>query len=281
VSTTVVLDCTGSNLGKFALPAGALLAGYDTGSSGIAWTKAQYAAHPGTVRIDQDAAASDFTADILDVERGAATPAECARWYHRTLISYDSAARPGQRHPGIYVSASSVTTVVNALIAGGVTSGPGLWVANWNLSDPQAIAEVAAAAGPFPVIGVQWRDAGLFDVSVFSTAWLAVVSGTVAAPPPVVPPVAHQYPVPAGVVTAVRPNVTITWEPGTPLSPHWRVQVVRDAGGKPGSDAASEVTSMLTVLPHVSLTMPGPGKYWRRVQAAGDSPFTAWERFTA
>jgi hypothetical protein len=98
-------------------------------------------------------------------------------------------------------------------------------------------------------------------------------------PPP--PPPASQYPVPAGVVDAVRPNVTITWEPGTPRSPHWRVQVVRDAGGKPGSDPASEVTSMVTVLPHVSLTLPGPGAYWRRVQAAGDSPFTAWQEFTA
>jgi hypothetical protein len=271
VSTTVVLDCTGSNLGKFTLPAGALYAGYDTGSSGIAWTKAQYAAHPGTVRIDQDAGASDFTADILDVERGAATPAECARWYQQALVRYHGGARPGQRHPGIYVSASGVTAVVNALLAGGVTSGPGLWVADWNLSDPQAIAEVAAAAGPFPVIGVQWRDAGLFDVSVFSTAWLAAVSGAAAPPPP-----ASQYPLPVPA-TAVRPMVTITWAPGTPASPHWRAQVAADGNGKPGA----EVGSLVTVLNHATFSLPRAGKYWARVQAAGDSPFTAWQEFTA
>jgi hypothetical protein len=277
MSTTVVLDCTGSNLGKFALPAGALLAGYDTGSSGIAWTKAQYAAHPGTVRIDQDAGASDYTADILDVERGAATPAECAHWYQQALARYHGGARPGQRHPGIYVSASGVTAVANALIAGGFQFGPGLWVANWNLSDPQAIAEVAAAAGPFPVIGVQWRDAGLFDVSVFSTAWLAAVSGTVAAPPPVVPPVAHQYPVPASTGVSVHPAVNVGWPQGAPVSPHWRVEVAKDNGGKPGE----VVASIVTVVNHATLGLTAPGKYWARVQAAGDSPFTAWREFTA
>lgn len=277
MSTTVVLDCTGSNLGKFTLPAGALYAGYDTGSSGIAWSKAQYAAHPGTIHIDQDAAATDFTADILDVERGAATPAECAHWYRSALASYNSGKRPGQRHPSLYMSASAVTAVASALTAGGVTSGPGLWVANWNLSDPQAIGQVAAAAGPFPVIGVQWRDAGLYDVSVFSTAWLTAVSGTAHVPPPPPPPAPHQYPVPASVGVSVHPAVNIAWPQGSPVSPHWRVQVAKDSGGKPGEIVASIVTA----VPHVTLGVTGPGVYWVQVQAAGDSPFTPWERVVA
>jgi hypothetical protein len=275
MSTTVVLDCTGSNLGKFKLPAGALYAGYDTGSSGIAWSRAQYAAHPGTVHIDQDAGASDFTADILDVERGAATPGECAAWYRWAVAKFNAGLRPGQRHPSIYMSASTVTAVVNALVAGGVTSGPGLWVANWNLSDPQAIAEVAAA-GPFPVIGVQWRDAGLYDVSVFSTAWLAAVSGAAPKPPPPPPP-PHQYPVPASVGVSVHPAVNVAWPQGSPASPHWRVQVAKDDGGKPGE----VVASIVTAVPHATLGLTAPGRYWARVQAAGDSPFTPWREFTA
>ena len=68
-SAVVGYDLIGANIGH--APAGAQLAGYSTGSGGIPWTAAQWAAHPGTVRIDQDAAASDPTADVLDVEGGA------------------------------------------------------------------------------------------------------------------------------------------------------------------------------------------------------------------
>jgi hypothetical protein len=145
-------------------------------------------------------------------------------------------------------------------------------VANWNLSDAAAVAEVLAAAGPFPVIGVQWRNAGLYDASVFSSAWLAAVSGAPATPAP-----AAAYPVPAAVTVAVRPMVTITWEPGTPLAPHWRGQVAADAGGKPGE----VIAELVVTSPHWSVTLPRPGKYWLRLQAAANSPFTAWQPLTA
>jgi len=92
------------------------------------------------------------------------------------VASFRSAARPGQRWPAIYTSASNVTPLVNALIAGGVTSGCGLWVANWNLTDAQAVAAVQNAAGPFPIIGVQWHSGAYYDTDVFSGAWLARVS---------------------------------------------------------------------------------------------------------
>ena len=36
------------------VPKDCLLCGYDTGSSGIAWTKAMWDAHPGAVHIDQE-----------------------------------------------------------------------------------------------------------------------------------------------------------------------------------------------------------------------------------
>ena len=151
-------------------------AGYTTGSSDIRWTAQDWAHHPGAVRIDQDARASEVTADVLDVERGAATNVGAAHWYTMALRSFQAGTRPGQRHPAIYTSASNVTPLVNALIAGGVHSGPGLWVANWNLSDPQAAAEVAAASGPYPVIGVQFSSGPFFDSNVFSTTWLNAVS---------------------------------------------------------------------------------------------------------
>lgn len=177
---TLAVDATHSNVG--AIPRGMQAAGYTTGSGGIAWTSADWNAHPGAVRIDQDAGASDHTADVLDVETGAATPGECALWARLTKANYNSAARKGQREPAIYTSAGNVTTVVNALMHDGTTSGVYLWIANWNLTEAQAQAEVLAAAGPFPICGLQYTDhAVVYDNDVFSSAWLSKVSG---APPP-------------------------------------------------------------------------------------------------
>lgn len=174
------------------LPAGArAYAGYSTGSGDVPWTEPDFAARATSLgpclRIDQDPAASVPTADILDVERGAATVQDCAWWVKRAQAHFSAGTRPGQRRPAIYMSASVVPGVVNALISGGVTSGAGLLVANWSLTRAQAVADVLAASGPFPVIGVQWSDAGLYDVDVFSLAWLAGQSGKPAPVPPPVP----------------------------------------------------------------------------------------------
>jgi hypothetical protein len=166
-------DATHDNISH--LPRGQA-AGYSTGTGGVPWTAHDWAAHPGAVRIDQDPAASDPTADILDVENGAATLADCAPWAQRALADFRSAARRGQRSPAIYMSQSNVTPVVNSLIAGGVMSGIGLWIANWDLTRAGAAAEVNAASGPFPIVGIQYNNAGLYDESVFSSAWLQNVS---------------------------------------------------------------------------------------------------------
>jgi hypothetical protein len=184
VSIVFACDVTAANYGR--QPAGLQLAGYSTGGSGIAWTAAMWAAHPGAVRIDQDPAATVVTADVLDVENGAVPVGSprVATWAQDAMISYAEAKRPGQRQPAVYCSASNVTANVNALIAGGVRSGVGLWVANWNLTSAQSVAEVLAASGPFPVIGVQYTDEGDLDLDVFSAVWLDTVSGKPAPQPP-------------------------------------------------------------------------------------------------
>jgi hypothetical protein len=177
VSIVIGYDATHANIGS--LPRGAQVAGYSTGTGSVPWTAADWAAHPGALRICQDSQASDTIADYLDVELNAATPGVCARWAKAALANWTAATRPGQRKPAIYMSASTVTTVVNALIAGGVRSGVGLVVANWNLTQAQAVAQVAQASGPFPIVGIQFRDPGPYDVNVFSGEWLAQVSGYV------------------------------------------------------------------------------------------------------
>jgi hypothetical protein len=173
MSVVVGHDAIHANIGR--LPAGPC-AGYTTGSADIRWTANDWITHPGAVRICQDAAASDHTADVLDVERYAATNAEAAGWFKAAEKAYLSGARPGQRSPAIYTSASNVTPLVNALIAGGVKDGCGLWVANWNLTQVQAYADVVNAAGPFPIVAVQWASGQYYDTDVFSGSWLARVS---------------------------------------------------------------------------------------------------------
>jgi hypothetical protein len=181
IATVTVCDAIRINIGQ--LPKG-LAAGYTTGSGIVPWGPADWKAHPGAVRICQDPAASDTTADILDVESGAATTAVAARWAEGAVADYAAGKRPGQRSPAIYMSLSNVTPVVNALIAGGIHEGPGLWIANWNLSAAEAVALIHASGGPFPVIGVQHRNAGAYDVSEFSKPWLDAVSGDPPAHPP-------------------------------------------------------------------------------------------------
>ena len=128
----------------------------------------------------------------------------------------------------------------------------------------------------------QWTDSATFngvhpvDMNAFKGTFAEFISlVTTGKKAPVQQP--PRYPVPAAVTAAVRPMVTITWEAGTPLSPHWRGQVHADAAGKPG-----EVIAQLVVTsPHWTVALPHPGKYWYRVQAAGNSPFTPWQPLTA
>jgi hypothetical protein len=173
ISIVLAYDAIHSNV--HLLPKG-LAMGYSTGSGIVPWTEADWAAHPGAVRICQDVGATDATADVLDVERGAATFADCPGWAKRAMASFEAVRRPGQRTPAIYTSASNVTSVVNALVKGGVAAGVGLIIANWNLSEATAAAEVMAASGPFPIQGFQYRNMGAFDADVLNDEWVLHVS---------------------------------------------------------------------------------------------------------
>jgi len=194
MSITVVTgwDATHSNLPH--APRTGQGAGYTTGSAGIAWLPPDWVSHPGAVRIDQDAGASDGTADVLDVENGAATPSECPGWVLKARASFNAGTRKGQREPAIYVNESNIHLVATALADAKIT-GVGLWVANWSLSQAQAEFMVANASGPYPVVAVQYSDqggGGTFDLDVFSKNWLDKVSG--ATPPPAKGPVWNEIP---------------------------------------------------------------------------------------
>lgn len=171
-------DVTGANIAH--APQGAPLASYVTGTGPVPAPPSFWAANPGAVRIDQTPAGTgwDALADVDDYERGAVTLAELAPRAQARMDAFARAARPGQREPAVYASASSITPVVNALIGGGVTSGVGLWVANWSIGEATALADVLNASGPFPIVAVQYASGQFYDTNVFSEAWLGRVSGT-------------------------------------------------------------------------------------------------------
>jgi hypothetical protein len=189
-------------------------AGYVTGGGGIAWTAADWAAHPGAVRIDQDPLARNPTADVLDVEGGAATAAECAGWHKSATADFTAGVRPGQRHPAFYCNLGTLPSVADNLVASGIT-GAGLWLAAGTfLTLAEAAALVTwgtALGGPFPVIGVQLLGAAAdYDVDVFSQAWLAAVSGPVKPPPP---PPGYQYAAPASLAAhGGHTSFSATWD---------------------------------------------------------------------
>src|SRR5215469_11283202 len=176
MTTVTGWDATRSNLPH--APRTGQAAGYTTGTPDIAWAASDWAAHPGAVRIDQDAAAGDGTADALDVESGAATAAECPGWVRRARASFAAATRKGQREPVIYVNGSNITLVANALKAAGIT-GVGLWLADPGVSLAEAEAKITGASGPYPIVGVQYAWTAQYDLDVWDKTWLDTVSGAV------------------------------------------------------------------------------------------------------
>lgn len=172
MSITIVLDATHRNID--AIPAGTLAALYTTGTPDIKATQQDFANHPNAVHICQDHG-SDTTADIIDMENGAATPQDAVNFINNARHSFWTVERPGQRWPGIYLSRSRVTEQANALVAAKLTDVP-LWIAQWGDPETLAVAEIAHTSGPFPVIGLQIRNQNVDDFSVFSTEWLNAVS---------------------------------------------------------------------------------------------------------
>jgi hypothetical protein len=178
-------DATHENIAH--LPPGQSL-GYSTGTETVKWTQADWAAHPGAVRLDQSPTVEpeiDAASDGDDYENSAVTLGELAPRAHQRIAAFKAGTRPGQRRPIVYCSRVNVHDVADALIAGGikgtVTGFGGLGVADWNNDLTAARDEVANASGPFPIVWRQYANMGTFDAGVASVPWLTTTS---AAPPP-------------------------------------------------------------------------------------------------
>lgn len=183
--TIDIFDAITSN--EHTLSPDSQVAGYTTGA-GIAWTAQQFANHTKphpAVRIDQDPNATDPTADVLDVERGAATVAEIPGWLTLARASFHAGTRPGQRWPAIYCSLNTLDSAIQMLEHGGFTDCPFAIAELTNRGD--AINKVSSASGPFPRIWHQYRFGNTFDSGIASVPWLTNVSGTVATTPEIPP----------------------------------------------------------------------------------------------
>lgn len=149
------------------------------------------------------------------------------------------------------------------------------WVAAYRATEPSVPHRLWQFTSAFQVPGVGSCDCSVFHGTVDELAALAYHPAVTPPPAP-----APQYPVPTALSQTVQPiEVHFGWQPGTPLSPHWRYQVVHWLAGKPGTEVAG--AGGVVTAPHASAVVPGPGVYAWRVQAAGNSPFTGWRVFTA
>jgi len=177
-------DCTHANLS--APPAGQG-AGYTTGTPDIRWTDADWHARPSSVRICQDAGATDDTADVLDVETGAATPADVPGWHKRALAAYKSGKRPGQRMPAVYCNLSTLPQITAALDAAKIRTYPYLWPARWGLGLGGARAAIQTGLSGYHQIAIQYASGTKFDSDVYRKDWLDMTS-TTPEPEPVTTP---------------------------------------------------------------------------------------------
>ena len=180
-----VYDATAANLDRITIPPGVKMAGYVTGSGGVPWTPDQWSRHPDAIRIDQSPINTDTneTADVLDVEKSAATLADVPQWVRAAWGHYHAATRPGQRAPTVYISRDTVTPLANVLVAAGIKSGVNLWLAEPTTTE-QASHLVETAGGPWPIVGVQYDYLTSHDVSVVNAGWFADVSRRTPAPAP-------------------------------------------------------------------------------------------------
>lgn len=179
MNITFVRDATHQNVES--IPSGIVAALYTTGSPDIKATPQDFTNHPNAVRICQDHG-SDITADVLDIETGAATPNDAVIWLPKARDSFNRNVRPGQRWPALYMNRSTLTPVANALTKAGLTNVP-LWIAHPGMPQADAITQIETTSGPFPVIAVQIRFETTTDFDVFSTEWLNRRSGMVAKKP--------------------------------------------------------------------------------------------------
>jgi hypothetical protein len=211
-ATTPMIDATHANLARIpanVAAAVAKVAGYDSGTSDIQWTPADFSRfpHAGHVRLEQGytwTLPQILNCEGFDVERGAVTPQVAAAGVQARINA-------GIQWTTIYGSDGSLAAVQAALKAFGPSWYYGhvdCWLADWNLDEAQAAAKLGTEIHGMTCRAVQWASPATnpgtvipgttltlaqaqADLSVTEAAWHAYVAP--AAPKPPVPAPAVEY----------------------------------------------------------------------------------------
>jgi hypothetical protein len=158
--TTTMIDTIHDNVSLIPVDTPAV-AGYVTGSSDICWTASDWGqfipAQTRLVHINQgDPGLSPDAFDTLDVEAGAITPGQVPALVHARV-------QAGYAWTLVYGTASTLSEVQSALEAapygehwywGHVAS----WLANWNLDEDEAAAQLGTLISGLGCVAVQWAS---------------------------------------------------------------------------------------------------------------------------
>jgi len=156
MQTVTMIDTIGGSARN--IPDGtARVAGYVTGSGDVPWSQADWSRFPAAarVRIAQQPGTDPITADVLDVETGAATPADSAGWILSRIVA-------GYTWSAVYGTASTLKAVRSALIA--FAPAPWwyghvyCWLAEWSLSEEQAVRVLGTEVAGMTCVAVQWAS---------------------------------------------------------------------------------------------------------------------------
>jgi hypothetical protein len=175
-------------------------------TAGIEWSQADWDRFPDYIKhtIAQLNSGNPLTADILDVETGAASDAEAVRWALGKLAAQEIAV--------IYVDAANADDLTQSLAEEGVSVwNTYLWLADWSLSLAEAEAKLGTYINGYEIVMVQWaspssnprtylpgtnyqlQDAGCdLSVAVAFPAWDATAAGTSPSPVPAPAPAPAQ-----------------------------------------------------------------------------------------
>lgn len=148
----VMIDATDTTTDTGKIPAGTRrVAGYDTGTPDIMWDAADWARFPraSRIHIDQSAGLPFFAAgktQVADVERGAGT-------IEHAVAGVVERQKAGE-YSTIYIQQSNLAELAAALHAADVKMNRvGFWVANWNLSEAAAAAQLGNET-----VAIQWAS---------------------------------------------------------------------------------------------------------------------------
>jgi hypothetical protein len=134
-----------------------LVAGYVTGTPEIAWTAQDWARFPGGhLRVDQSPDLAQWAAgnaDVADIEQGAGTSYEAVA---------GAMARTGKGWLSwVYTSQANLASLRSALEAAQLTGHVQFWVANWDLSEEEAVSQLSG-----DVVAIQFASPSSNPVTI-------------------------------------------------------------------------------------------------------------------